>query len=774
LKRILGSLLLLSAAAGVPWGQTRFTALDLSPQDRLLFQVVADRPGPASYRSLFLAGLPAGPLRELTFYPEFIAPLQRGEGLLLYNRFGAFRSRGELSDFQPIAGLPAFASDGRVQQGKLSPLAVAPDGRYLLYLRPSSAAFGELLLLDVSAEGSQEGRRLIAGGIEIDPASPPAVWAPDSSFFVYCRQGTLYYCSIGQARESSLLAESLRRIGPGRLTSLSQSEGGELYYLTDSRLYRLDGRQLFTRALYQGYLEIGRLVGKIPFRFDPGADRFWVSPHGEQVLLNKGSQNLFLYPLNAEDFTSTGGSYSLPYLYLARNVRPKRVLWSDEAALTVLTESIADGKVVTRLYRLEGSGGSAAFRLLPEEGVQELSLSPDGSRAAALLGDRVALYDQQSWRRAAQHPHPGPLQVVWLSQDELVVAGSSIVELWRPASGSARVLAMAQPEGSAFSADGKAVLARAAGRLYRWELREDGSPGPGGFQELSSGTTTLPALRTLSSSYRVYLEDTPEAFYANRILLRDARLPGTRALLSKGPPALEPFPAREEAPQPPVFDHGSRIRRRELALVFNLIDSVQGLPGILATLREYGLRCTFFVNGEAIRSYPDAVREVAACGHEVGNLFYTYFDMTDTRFRLDREFIKQGLSRTEDEYFAATGRELSLLWHAPYYFVSSELIAASAEMGYTYVGRDVDPLDWVSRQVTETAADIYQPAARLVERAVGRGKPGSIIPVRVGQEEDGRGDYLYQKLDVLIDALIERGYSIVPVSLLIEHAELPE
>jgi hypothetical protein len=57
---------------------------------------------------------------------------------------------------------------------------------------------------------------------------------------------------------------------------------------------------------------------------------------------------------------------------------------------------------------------------------------------------------------------------------------------------------------------------------------------------------------------------------------------------------------------------------------------------------------------------------------------------------------------------------------------------------------------------------------------VGRGKPGSIIPVRVGQEEDGRGDYLYQKLDVLIDALIERGYSIVPVSLLIEHAELPE
>ena len=63
------------------------------------------------------------------------------------------------------------------------------------------------------------------------------------------------------------------------------------------------------------------------------------------------------------------------------------------------------------------------------------------------------------------------------------------------------------------------------------------------------------------------------------------------------------------------------------------------------------------MNGEAIRRHPDAVREIAEAGHEVGSLFYTYFNMTDSRFRLDREFIKRGLARNEDDYYAATGRE---------------------------------------------------------------------------------------------------------------------
>jgi peptidoglycan/xylan/chitin deacetylase (PgdA/CDA1 family) len=219
-----------------------------------------------------------------------------------------------------------------------------------------------------------------------------------------------------------------------------------------------------------------------------------------------------------------------------------------------------------------------------------------------------------------------------------------------------------------------------------------------------------------------------------------------------------------------LFAHGSRIRRREVALVFDAVDSIEGLPAILESLAEYNIRATFFVNGEAIRRYPDAMREIAAAGHEVGSLFYAYFNMTDSRFQVDRDFIKRGLARNEDEYFNTTGRELALLWHAPYYLANSEIIAAAREMNYAYVSRDLDSLDWVTTDPGKAAPDIYFSSARLVERIVAQKKPGAIVPILAGRPAGLREDYLFQKLDILINALLRKGYAVVPVSTLMEHA----
>jgi peptidoglycan/xylan/chitin deacetylase (PgdA/CDA1 family) len=272
-----------------------------------------------------------------------------------------------------------------------------------------------------------------------------------------------------------------------------------------------------------------------------------------------------------------------------------------------------------------------------------------------------------------------------------------------------------------------------------------------------------------SESYRVYIEPNPPGVYRNSIMIRDIRGYGTEPLFPRPMRTYEPFPEEEEPVNETNFTHGSRIRRREVALVFNAIDSVEGLTQILTTLNDYDERCTFFVNGEFIRRNPEATQELANSGHEIGSLFYAYFNMTDSRYRIDKEFIKRGLARNEDEYFQVTGKELSLLWHAPYYFINSEIIGASEEMSYTYVGRDVDSLDWVPK--TESSDGMYRPSRELVERIMRKKKPGSIIPIRVGTVEKGREDYLFQFLDLLINGLISQGYEIVPVSTLIHHAK---
>jgi peptidoglycan/xylan/chitin deacetylase (PgdA/CDA1 family) len=250
---------------------------------------------------------------------------------------------------------------------------------------------------------------------------------------------------------------------------------------------------------------------------------------------------------------------------------------------------------------------------------------------------------------------------------------------------------------------------------------------------------------------------------------------GTTSLFDPPDRKYEAFPETGDPVNLTNFSHGSRIRRREVSFVFNAIDSVEGLTSILNTLHDYDIRATFFVNGDFIRRHPGAVREIAESGHEVGSLFYTYFDMTDSRYQITDDFIRQGLARNEDEYFNATGKELSLLWHAPYYFVSPEIIQVSEELNYTYVGRDVDSLDWVPRRDDAGLSRLYRPSVELVDRILEEKKPGSIVAMTVGKPGLGtdaeRNDYLFQHLDLLINRLIERGYNVVPVSTLIEHAE---
>jgi hypothetical protein len=98
------------------------------------------------------------------------------------------------------------------------------------------------------------------------------------------------------------------------------------------------------------------------------------------------------------------------------------------------------------------------------------------------------------------------------------------------------------------------------------------------------------------------------------------------------------------------------------------------------------------------------------------------------------------------------------------------MLAAAAEMSYLYVGRDMDTSDWVAQTESNESRGIYLGAADLVEKLVAEKKPGSIVPVQIGVGEGGRDDYLFQKLDLVVNELARLGYEIVPVSTLIEHA----
>ncbi len=773
------------ASAPLAWAEVEFGDLDLGSDDILLFSARAELPGEGGFSTLFAADLVSGGISQLSLYPEHVALIDGGRRLQVQNRFGLFRSDSSLSNMAPVAGYPSFVRGSAVRSGRLPPSAASPDGSFVLSAVPTQAAYARLVLFD-AGKGSET---VVASKVEYSVEDFPARWSPDSRRFVYAKAGSLYYYSTDQLAGDRVVDEEYRRIGPGRVSCARWGADGSLYYLRGTSLFRILPAEFFTQALYRGAAGMGVLCGKTPFPFDPSFDSFWVSPDGSRAVLAKGGRNLFLLYLDPDDFGSDPRVTALPYLFLQGDTTVRDVLWPSGGAVTVFTGSFRDGARRSGAYRLEAPpdlgliGLAPAVAELDAAGALELVLSPDQSRVAVVTAEGILIRSYLDWSLRAEIKAPGALHALWLNEERLVLAGSKLIEVVTVSSGTRSLVALAQAEKYGRDEDG-AVIAWAGGQSYRRRPLSSVSATGAASTAAKAGAKAvlepnwstaasfeLRAAATSSPNYRAYLDALAAGSYLNTVMIRSIKALGTRALFPAPPVAYAAFPDRDDPRTSGIFDHGSRIRRRELSLVFNALDSAEGLVQVLSTLEDYGVTATFFVNGDFIRQSPGAARLLAGSGQEIGSMFFSAVDPTDARYRIDRDYVRRGLARAEDDWYAVTGGELSLLWHTPYYSVNSDIVEAGASMNYAYVGRDIDPLDWVSRTDAASMPGSYLGAHAIIEKILAQAKPGSIIPIRLGVPEGGRDDYLFRELGLLIDALVGAGYDIVPVSDLIQHAE---
>ncbi len=70
--------------------------------------------------------------------------------------------------------------------------------------------------------------------------------------------------------------------------------------------------------------------------------------------------------------------------------------------------------------------------------------------------------------------------------------------------------------------------------------------------------------------------------------------------------------------------------------------SVVGVPRILALLDKYNLKTTFFVPGHTADTYPEAVKEIIAHGHEIGHHGYVHEDPTDLSLEQEEAILVKG------------------------------------------------------------------------------------------------------------------------------------
>jgi len=767
-------LCLMIAAWGTPcWAEIRFSGLDLSEDNRLLFRADSAGGGAENQNVLLHTRLPDRSVRLLTVFPEKMELIDGGSTLLIHNAFGSHRLPITGGLPLPFPGFPAFSGNS-APGSRVESTAASPDGRWLLYIEASSHARGTLMLLD----GATGKTAAVSREIERPGRAFPALWSPDSRGFLYSKGSRLYFYSVNI--QSAMPDERLRSIGEGAVNSFCWGRGGTFYYFRGSTIYRAQSVELFARILYTSFLDLGQVAGKMPFDFDPNFDNFWIAPDGLSVLVCKGGRNLFYYPLGVKDDTEI--SYAaLPYVMATRSGARINVLWSAGGIATVL---IGEHSRVPLVYRLNTSSAGKTFQTLASPPDKQALLSPNGRQAVVWGKTGLYLYEYSTWTLLGRLSTSPVYSCVWLSNDELIVGGEDTIERKRIA-GNAEVeqtllcLSSVSRFGFEETATQNSVAQNAPTASRRiaalagnnWYVTDGVSP----WTELRVPMVRNTAIT--SAKYRVYLE-TSWGFLQNVPMVRNASGVGTFALFEiqpvtsidlSAPLVRQSYARLPDTAEDYILSHGGR-GVRELALCFDLYDDAAGLELVLDALGRFGIKSTFFINGEFIRRNPQSVREIAIAGHEAASMFYAPIDLSDSRYRVDKTFITRGLARNEDEYFKATGKELSLFWHPPFYAASREIAAAAAEAGYRTTGRDTDSRDWIRAPDARRLGMEQLPAAEMIDAIVDAAEGGSIIPIRLGLLEGGRPDYLFNSLEVLLDALVRKGYEVVPVSTLLNKS----
>ncbi|HEY5707691.1 MAG TPA: polysaccharide deacetylase family protein [Terrimicrobiaceae bacterium] len=155
----------------------------------------------------------------------------------------------------------------------------------------------------------------------------------------------------------------------------------------------------------------------------------------------------------------------------------------------------------------------------------------------------------------------------------------------------------------------------------------------------------------------------------------------------------------------PKYSYNScNVNGPYIAMTFDDGPSPQLTPRLLDTLKERGIKATFFVVGQNAAEYPDILRRMASEGHEIANHSWSHPALT----KLGVEGVRKQIENTNDVIAKVTGKRPTLM-RPPYGATSSILNKRLTEdYGLKVILWSVDPLDWRYRNSNRVYSYIVQ------------------------------------------------------------------
>ena len=191
--------------------------------------------------------------------------------------------------------------------------------------------------------------------------------------------------------------------------------------------------------------------------------------------------------------------------------------------------------------------------------------------------------------------------------------------------------------------------------------------------------------------------------------------------------------------------YGVQTEKKNIAITFDAAYGSEETLKIIDILKQKNVTATFFLVGFWVEKYPELVKTLDESGIEIGTHSNTHPYMS----KLSSAQMQAELSTSMELIKNITGKEVSL-FRPPYGDYNDTLISVADELNLETIQWSVDSLDWKGLTTSQ-----------MMARITPNVENGSIILFH------NNSDHIVEALPVIIDTLLEQGYSLVHVSDLI-------
>lgn len=183
----------------------------------------------------------------------------------------------------------------------------------------------------------------------------------------------------------------------------------------------------------------------------------------------------------------------------------------------------------------------------------------------------------------------------------------------------------------------------------------------------------------------------------------------------------------------------------KVSLTMNCAWNADDIDQILEILKNNQVKITFFMVGDWMDKYPEAVKKIQEAGQEIGSHSDTHPHVNNLSYEKNIEEME----KSNDKLEKITGKRTNL-YRAPYGEYNNTVIKAAKDKGYHTIQWSLDTLDYTGITGTE-----------MWNRLKDKLKQGDIILMHNGTKHTA------DSLDSLLKNIKEKGYEVVPVSELI-------